>query len=261
MSIVPFGKYKGRPIEDMLADADYMGWLEAQPWFREKFAHLKRGMDDELSRTPVHNRLQALFLDARYCAAFAICAASDQLKKMVDAELAQRAKSKRLCEKEIAEGNKFIEKNGGDDADAYRLKAVSECTNEVNAWRETLRAFDNVVVTRDAIALFEVKGADVVILLTISSQTVSWEGYGYPIHKPWVCEYKDQWSGRIEIKPVVADDYPAVLRQMARHGTQYLFIDEYVGEGATERQFIEIFARSGIRVVFKRDVDAKAAVA
>lgn len=25
---------------DMLADTDYMSWLEAQPWFRQRFAHL-----------------------------------------------------------------------------------------------------------------------------------------------------------------------------------------------------------------------------
>lgn len=73
---VPFGKYKGRPVADMLADAEYMAWLEAQPWFRERFAHMTKNRDaDAMSRTPVHNRLQAMFLDTTYAHAFARVAA------------------------------------------------------------------------------------------------------------------------------------------------------------------------------------------
>ena len=72
---VPFGKYKGRPVADMLADAEYMAWLEAQPWFRERFARLLANRDaDAAGRTPVHNRLQALFLEPEYCGAFVECA-------------------------------------------------------------------------------------------------------------------------------------------------------------------------------------------
>ena len=38
--IVPFGKYKGRPIEAMAQDQKYVEWLTAQPWFRERFANI-----------------------------------------------------------------------------------------------------------------------------------------------------------------------------------------------------------------------------
>src|SRR5689334_13228159 len=69
--IVPFGKYKGRPVEEMLADPSYMAWLESQPWFREKFAHLSRSATDETQSTPEHNRLQAMFVDDIYAIALA----------------------------------------------------------------------------------------------------------------------------------------------------------------------------------------------
>jgi len=38
--VVPFGKYRGQPVEMMMADASYCEWALAQPWFRERFAAL-----------------------------------------------------------------------------------------------------------------------------------------------------------------------------------------------------------------------------
>ena len=42
-SIVPFGKYKGRLIEELLLDDPvYLQWLSGQEWFRAKFAFLNQ---------------------------------------------------------------------------------------------------------------------------------------------------------------------------------------------------------------------------
>lgn len=54
----------------------------------------------------------------------------------------------------------------------------------------------------------------------------------------------------IEIKPVVSDDYPAVLRQMNRNASKVLFLKSYTGRGATREQFIATFATAGFRIVF-----------
>jgi hypothetical protein len=61
---------------------------------------------------------------------------------------------------------------------------------------------------------------------------------------------------RIEIKPSVGDDYPAILRQMRANESNVLFLETYTGIGATEQQFIQTFDLSNINVVFRRDVDA-----
>jgi hypothetical protein len=37
-AIVPFGKYKGQPVEVMMADRDYCSWAMAQAGLRARFA-------------------------------------------------------------------------------------------------------------------------------------------------------------------------------------------------------------------------------
>lgn len=73
--IVPIGKYKGQPLEIMLADVDYCEWMSQQPWFREKYTNIYnivvtgRSPDSD-QETPEHNALQAKFLDEDFCAKF-----------------------------------------------------------------------------------------------------------------------------------------------------------------------------------------------
>lgn len=198
---VPFGKYKGRPVEDMLADADYMVWLEAQPWFRERFKHISARRDaDAMSRTPVHNRLQTLFLDEDYCRAFLGVAAQSLLA------------------------------NAREDRSACPIVDRLRCH-----------------------ATFEDRGADVRIFFIYASDEWVTE------HRNWALIGYGDRSVSLEIKPSVADEYPAVLRQMTRNNSGFLFVGSYEGEGASEAQFHAMFAASGKRVVFKRDVDAEAA--
>lgn len=71
--IIPFGKYKGKPIEALTQDREYVDWLTAQPWFRERFANfytLIVNQTGEPSETPEHNKLQTLFLGAAFRCGF-----------------------------------------------------------------------------------------------------------------------------------------------------------------------------------------------
>src|SRR6516225_4197283 len=72
--IVPFGKYKGQPIEVLREDRSYLDWLSGQDWFRERYAGIYTLIVNnfsEVSETPDHNALQVLFLDDDFCARFA----------------------------------------------------------------------------------------------------------------------------------------------------------------------------------------------
>lgn len=55
----------------MLCDGQYMQWLTAQPWFRERHSNLyvlvTQGPIDRDAPTPEHNALQARFAEQLYC--------------------------------------------------------------------------------------------------------------------------------------------------------------------------------------------------
>lgn len=265
--IVPFGKYKGRPVEDMLADAEYMTWLEAQPWFRERFKHLTARRDaDAMSRTPVHNRLQAMFLDATYSLAFVRVAHAKALAdKMAEFELERhrgpgelRARAAdledhaRKSEADLAKNPNHSWLKDSVDQDRKRAQALLAKAEELTA--------DHPTMTLVRVS-FETEGADVLIRTAVSGLAVerSFGGYNTPGHVTGVARSEIAFDCAVEIKPSVADEYPAVLRQMKRNKSQFLFVDRYEGEGATEAQFVLMFGASGKKVVFKRDVDAMAA--
>jgi hypothetical protein len=70
-TIVPFGKYKGQPVEVLSEDRAYADWLLAQGWLKQRFPDLHTLIINnfgEPTETPEHNRLQLRFLDETFCA-------------------------------------------------------------------------------------------------------------------------------------------------------------------------------------------------
>ncbi len=69
LPIVPFGKYKGRPITDFLNDTKYVEWCKQQEWFR-KFPIVYNicvnqtiTTNNPNTKTPEHNKIQNMFLE------------------------------------------------------------------------------------------------------------------------------------------------------------------------------------------------------
>jgi hypothetical protein len=63
---VPFGKYKGLPIEVLLSDHAYSDWLAQQNWLLDRFPAIHTlviNNHGEPTETPEHNALQAKFFD------------------------------------------------------------------------------------------------------------------------------------------------------------------------------------------------------
>jgi uncharacterized protein (DUF3820 family) len=69
-ALVPFGKYKGQPVEVMQMDTAYCDWLSKQSWFREQYGNVYNQVIinnfTEPTETPEHNRLQMRFLDEAF---------------------------------------------------------------------------------------------------------------------------------------------------------------------------------------------------
>ena len=102
---------------------------------------------------------------------------------------------------------------------------------------------------------FEIDGVDVKLLIRGNSayscimrtKTQRWDYYENNLNFTQIL--------RVEIKPSVGDDYPAVLRQMRVNQSNVLLVDNYTGVGATREQFIKTFAAANIAVVFLEAVE------
>jgi hypothetical protein len=64
--VIPFGKYKGQPLDVLTADRDYCDWLMEQAWFVQRYPHIHTVVINnfgEPTETPEHNALQIRLLD------------------------------------------------------------------------------------------------------------------------------------------------------------------------------------------------------
>jgi hypothetical protein len=193
--IVPFGKYKGQPLEAMAADQQYVDWLLQQAWFRDKFTSLYTVIVNnfqEPTETPEHNRMQAKFLNHACCM--------------------------RL---------------------ARKVEAIREQSSGIELAIGPLHFVDMTIWNLK----FEDKGAD-----------FSFDCYGPKKTKMDNLgrnydDYSFILSYRVECKPTLSDDFPAVLRQVTYAKCNVLVIGEYTGKGATLEQVKAMFSYSGITVV------------
>jgi hypothetical protein len=74
MELIPFGKYKGQPLEQLQNDPRYAQWLLEQSWFAQRYGKIKTLIVNnfkEVTDSPVHNEMQARFLDPSF--AFFVC--------------------------------------------------------------------------------------------------------------------------------------------------------------------------------------------
>src|ERR1700722_16010655 len=74
---VPFGKYKGQPLEIMLSDANYVSYQKQQPgfmkWLQDNHITIYNIFTSgapQVQDTPEHNKLQARFLDGKFLTTF-----------------------------------------------------------------------------------------------------------------------------------------------------------------------------------------------
>jgi hypothetical protein len=270
--IVPFGKYKGQPVE---ADESYMQWLLAQDWFKAKcgnFYTLIVNNFTEPDETPEHNALQVLFLEDAFC--IRVLNQSGLVR-----EWQQKAKEHRLflLQKDL---HNATEKRDWWKRDVETLPPPPVAMPAQRSWwhfgrsttpvpsrvldpayreRELRLATSQALVDRLTKEIAELEALPVSEFEIPLCFKRSFEGsvdvtldMQDPDHP-----YSNDPPIKIEIKPSVGEDYPAILRRLlAVRGwcEKILFLENYVGKGATEQQFVKIFTESGIRVVFRRDL-------
>jgi uncharacterized protein (DUF3820 family) len=263
-NIIPFGKYKGRTIEEVLIDdPGYLQWCAGQDWFRARFNVLyqviiNRGAEPE--ETPEHNALQVRFLDDEFCRAFLRCYKPD-IDEIAYAQLADRISRDRqerkrgienrkrelenaerqLKEVETADGWDWLRQQRRDEYHKIKSELLKLLAKQLSA--------DPVELSYRFTPTFEIQSIDVVLAVEARSAKHDVAIKLYSVFSPHSVI-------TIEIKPIIGDDYPAVLRQMRASNSCALLVGDYTGVGATREQFIKTFASAGIKVVFVADIDA-----
>jgi uncharacterized protein (DUF3820 family) len=229
-NLVPFGKYKGQPLEILRQDPGYLEWLAAQDWFRKQYAWLYSMLVTAPTETPEHNRYQALFLDETFAAAVYDVAIPGKRK--------QNAEYKR---RQLEDHAKYLREQVDYFSRNYSGQAIQREHHQVqlNDVQEELAAPDvlpRVFVTFEVMIAGRGGAADVHISTDPNPPC-----------------YPNRSDARIEIKPSMGDDYPAVLRQMQASFCNVLYLVSYSGEGATLDQVKQIFKASGINVLMHGD--------
>ena len=266
--IVPFGKYRGQPVAALVADQQYTDWLTQQDWFKARYAAIYNVVVNnnfgEPAETPEHNRYQAMFLDEKFrCAVVDVLNPKHRLefemgkdwwalsaKEHELEELEKETKSKRddirdgiQRTEEQRKGDKFWETYGPEEIkrNQTKLLEIEERTRSVTELVAEMQSklagsydleipkveFEVKVPTADG----KVSGA-ADVQLTV---------YGCPL--------------RIEIKPSMGDDFPAVMRQMKASACQLLYLGAYTGAGATYEQMKAMFKASRMYVLSHAEIE------
>jgi hypothetical protein len=248
-SIIPFGKYKGQPIEVLAKDPNYCEWFLAQDNIKKQypaFCQIVINNFCEPNDTPEHNALQARFLDSSFCLA---------LGKLCKWKLMKKINCIRSLDKVILNASKMSDNS--DYEYNRKIEKLEELKSMKNYINETIFEVDGKETSDDGQPFFEIKkifeqdGWDVII-----------QSYNSDCETDCVA-YKDCDINlnkiAIEIKPLIGDDFPAILRQMkiARIHPyfQCLVYDKFNATGATIDQVKSMFAASDFLVFSVAEIE------
>jgi hypothetical protein len=239
--IVPFGKHKGKPVEILATDKQYIEWLLAQSWFKEKYFNIYTVVINNFREpvdTPEHNKIQVKFLDFNYRLKLVYFLYPEIFERNIDYlnnSMLEWLNSENI---ELNVRNNFLDSlENPIKSERYGLYSTSLM------WYSN-PIFENVDVS------FSISYG----LKFYFDNSIKWVDY---INRK-TCEVK------LEIKPTISDDFPSVLRQMkasmpisedSYFVKKYylLLIEQYTGIGATKSEFIEYFKTQGYIVVFEEE--------
>lgn len=238
--IIPFGQFKGQPVEILAKEKEYTEWLLTQPWFKVKYKHIHtliiHNFRDPID-TPEHNAIQVKFLDQSY---------SLKLAYFLEPNLFSWD-SKRIN----SELSKILNKPG-----KHKTEII----------KNLLRIKNKKLLT---VSIPSLEGGYDVSYSVRYGVFIRFE-YELPDRDDTFFFDFDRshfMNLSVEIKPTIGDDFPSVLRQMKasmptsdndRINKRYncLLVGDYTGEGANREQFIQYFQTQGYRVIFASDLDS-----
>lgn len=245
--IIPFGKYKGKPIEVLASDEEYLKWLLAQSFFKERHLNLYNVVVNnfrEPVETPEHNKIQVKFLQREYRARLAYLLNPMLFKH--DSKSINDAMVTILSGDNVSIGSHFLK------ALQYPFK---HDIDEFGLYNRKMLRLSDPVFEKDADVFFNISYG---IRFFYDNGTRNGDYTRF--------DHRTSCSFTIEIKPTIGDDFPAVLRQMKasmpkksceRSGRyNILLVGQYTGLGASEEEFVQYFNSQGYWVVFEHQIES-----
>ncbi len=250
---VPFGKYKGKPIEVLANDPEYVKWILSQQNIKSRYPEIISIVINNFqtpSETPEHNAIQVKFIDPVYRLKFANFVSKFPKKDFEETLLSIKEAVNKYLEKTYSISinlSYVVFEQSQDDGELEVLEKRNELAKQLleNAGGVKLKTTE---------VIFESNGLDV--LFSVSIDVINENSRVVKLYQECEIDYKTyQRRYLIEIKPVVSDDFPAVLRQMKLSGAKILFLSKYTGIGAKQEEFVKYFETQGINVVFESDIE------
>lgn len=104
--LIPFGKYKGQPVNQLQNDPQYAEWLLQQPWFSQRYSSIQTIIVNnfkEAAESPEHNSLQARFVSRPFAFSVGVAIRSNKSfdefwtrAKTIQAEALEKSKKVQL---------------------------------------------------------------------------------------------------------------------------------------------------------------------
>lgn len=283
--IVPFGKYRDRPVTDLLADRSYVEWLLAQPWFAQRYQPVYNVLigagGPEPQDSPEHNAMQARYLD------------NDELFRLAQVFLPNR-------EELISYAREWRGKRGTSeqlanivDDDAFKL-SISEPTFELRGWDVVFSGGVHLTRPTEREPVPEMARDCPRCRVTEHKPNCLPPGVRPDSEDPNNCfrcrptrhgddclggsAYQDlfrRWHDEaellVELKPVIADDFPTVLREVVKrrdtdrargywpyNAITVVVADRITPSSVTVQQITTMFASRKVELLLSGDIGTSA---
>lgn len=254
LQIIPFGKYKGQPIDVLQSDKQYADWLMQQDWFREKYPQFNTIIINNFNApqdSPDHNKLASLFLNDEFCIKlFKFCNSHVTSKHRITEarHLPKKLSMYEFSEYAIKCDVTSIEDNG------YSIKRTFEAKEGSDVLIE---------VTKTYILHYYIQNKYNNLYSEVSFYKPGLGHYTFyyrikqmtDILIETTKEHYEFSKAAIEIKPVVGDDYPTVMRQCRAQKSNVLFIGEFKSSVISINDLRKMF--HDIRIVLLSDINTE----
>ena len=281
LPIVPFGKYKGEPITSLLNDTKYLEWCKDQAWF-QKFpivynicVNQALTTTNEGSKTPEHNKLQNLFLD------------KERQLKLLYHLIPSIKNTYNLLDKsyDLPEFKEHYKGSFAGSDIQIRIEFEYNFNWDLALFASNYKSiypiYCNQVNDYD-FSLSEKESKELYKKINMKKISDEFNKIAFVSVDKHFCSIEFNMKRQImcEIKPLVGDDYPNILRKMKcqieltendiakkndytrsrfssikdRVCSYVLMVKTFESSSTTKAQLIEIFGQAGIKVIFIGDL-------